>query len=355
MKDRLIQILPRLWPGHCGVTDHALRLADALRKYCGIETVFLVISFHERYSVDYEVRYIQQGETLATCDELTQGAGGHVLAHLSGYGYSPNGIPWALAEAFAQLSRSGRYGLACFFHELYAFSAPWKKAFWMNPLQKHSLRRIARMCDLIVSSTGGYVQWINGVRGRKPGVEARPLRMISTIGELEQKTNWLDRELSLVVLGLGFSRKRAYALLEGKGDAMRALGIERVIDIGPQFTPPATIEGLPVEVQGALSVEQLSKVLSSSRFGFVPHLAIQAAKSSIMASYASHGVLCVLPEYFEGVVDGLAMGKNVLSFDPNIEPNPESQQHIVEGVWQWYHEHDCRAHATTYRDWMQAK
>src|SRR5208283_1322606 len=104
----LIQVVPRLRPARCGVSDQAITLAQELKAAFGIDTVFVVLNSTEACSLPYSIIYCPPAALLETCLSITKGQPGAILVHLSGYGYSADGAPTLLADALANIRAEGR-------------------------------------------------------------------------------------------------------------------------------------------------------------------------------------------------------------------------------------------------------
>src|SRR5579863_1250839 len=126
---QLIQVVPRLTPTRCGVSDHAIALASELKASCGIDSAFVVLHSDERAEVPYPVAHCPQERLLDACIDLSGNRPTAVLVHLSGYGYSADGAPSLLATALKRVKANGRFRIAVFFHELHASGMPWTSAF----------------------------------------------------------------------------------------------------------------------------------------------------------------------------------------------------------------------------------
>ena len=70
----LIQVVPRLKPARCGVSDQAIMLAQELKAAFGIDTAFVVLNSNEACSLPYSVIHCPPAQLLETCLSMT-GAG----------------------------------------------------------------------------------------------------------------------------------------------------------------------------------------------------------------------------------------------------------------------------------------
>ena len=157
---QLIQVVPRMTPVQCGISDFTLLLAAELEAAFGIKTAIAVVNSNEKYDLKSPIINCTPAALLKACLSLSNGQPGNMLVHLSGYGYSADGAPTLLARALENVKADGRFRVAVFFHELYASGMPWTSAFWHAQRQKSALRRIAGLCDLPVTNARVFVDCI---------------------------------------------------------------------------------------------------------------------------------------------------------------------------------------------------
>lgn len=348
----MIQVVPRLTPGRCGITDHAILLAGELEAACGIATAFVVLTPNVAGDLPFPVTPCAPAELLESCQSLAPGRVAEVLVHLSGYGYSPDGAPTALAAALERLKASGRSRVAVYFHELFAGGPPWKSAFWHASRQKRAVARIARQCDLLLTNTQLHVELLKREVLKASGVQVTALPVFSTIGESEELPPFACREPVVVVFGLAATRTRSYKLLQALGGTLERLGVKEIVDVGPSSDIPRQSNGIAVRCAGELPAVELARLLSSSRFGFMPHPPFSMGKSSIFAGYCAQGVIPVVAESFGASIDGLVDGTHLLSPATAGSEAGLNFQALSDAGWRWYRKHRLHAHAETYRNWL---
>jgi hypothetical protein len=348
----LIQVVPQLKPGRCGVTDHAIPLANELRSAFGIDSAFVVLNSNERCDLPYEVIYCEPAQLLASCAAHSNGRPAAVLAHVSGYGYSSDGAPALLADALAAVSADGRYPIAAFFHEISASGAPWTAAFWHSHRQQNAIRKIAEVCDLVVTNLAVHADWLERETSRKPGTPIRVLPVLSTIGETRERIPLAARSRAMAVFGLPGTRRRAFRELSRLAALLRALEITEIVDIGAGTGFPDTIDGIPVHHRGELSSRELAAELSHVAFGFLSYPANCLAKSSIFAAYCAHGAIPVIADPFAGEFDGLRDGAQLLSPKTAAAVLVSGLDGCSQQAWRWYAGHGIRIHAETYAQWL---
>jgi hypothetical protein len=349
---RLIQVVPQLKPGRCGVTDHALPLANELKSIFAIDSAFVVLNSHEKADLPYQVIYCEPAQLLESCLTLSEGPPQPVLVHVSGYGYSPDGAPARLADALARVREDGRFSIAAFFHEISASGAPWSSAFWHSRRQERTMRKIAELCDLMVTNIGAHAQWLEKKTNKRPQAQIHLLPVFSTVGEARERIPVAQRPPALAVFGLPGTRRRAFRELSGLAEVLNALDITNIVDIGAAADSPDELNGIPVHHRGELSPAELATELSQARFGYLSYPANCLAKSSIFAAYCAHGTVPVIKDSFAGEVDGLRDGAQVLSPKTVDAALASGLDRCSEQAWHWYRGHGVCMHAETYARWL---
>jgi hypothetical protein len=296
--------------------------------------------------------YGSPAQLLETCLTLSNGEPGFLLVHLSGYGYSADGAPTLLAEALGSVRADGRFRVAVFFHELFATGMPWKSAFWYSRRQKRAVRRVAEACDLLVTNTRKYVDWLTRETVRKSASPIQYMPVFSQVGEPQQHIPLADRDPVMAVFGLGGTRQNAYRDLSALGTMLEQLGIQEILDIGPEFEPPGELHGIPVRRMGVLAATEIARQFSRSTFGFLSYPRTRLAKSGVFAGYCAHGVIPVIAQHFSGQVDGLEAGVHVLSPRTATAAQASGLEGCSIAAWHWYSGHRLHDHAAVYARWM---
>ena len=339
-------------PALCGVSDGALLLAGELEAGFGIQTAIAVLNANQTHDVPFPILYGSPAHLLETCLTLSKGEPGYLLVHLSGYGYSADGAPTLLAEALRDVKADGRFRVAVFFHELFATGMPWGSAFWYSRRQKRAVRRIAEACDLLVTNTRNYVDWLNRETIRQTASPIQYMPVFSQVGEAQQRVFLADRDPGMAVFGLGGTRQNAYRELSALGNLLHHLGIQEILDIGPEFEPPGELHGIPVRRMGVLAATEIARQFSRSTFGFLSYPHTRLAKSGVFAGYCAHGVIPVIARQFPGQVDGLEDGVHMLSPRAATAAQASGLDQCSIAAWRWYSGHRLHDHAAVYARWM---
>jgi len=348
----LIQVLPQLKPARCGVSDQAVLLARELNRGFGIRTAFVVLNSDVRSDVPYPVIHCAPTQLLESILKLSGGQACSILVHVSGYGYSSNGAPMLLAEALEKMKVDGRLRIAGYFHELFAGGPPWKSAFWYSHRQKAAVRKIAKTCELVVTNTGVHAKWLKRETLGGPAHSVELLPVFSAAGEWPVPAFPPQRAPVMAVFGLPATRKRSYEELSAFPGVLQDLGVEEFLDIGAGSEVPMELHGIAVRQRGAVDVVQLAKELSLVRYGFLPYDPLYLPKSSIFATYCAQGTVPVIAKPFDGEVDGLRDGVQVLSPATARQAIRAGLDRCSHEARKWYVGHSVHAHAETYARWL---
>jgi hypothetical protein len=351
-KPMLIEVVPRLTPDRCGVSDFSLLIARELEAAFGIRTAFVVLNSSERCDVPFPVIYCAPAQLLDECESLSKGSPAVLLVHLSGYGYAPDGAPTALARALAEASDKGGFRIAVFFHELFAPALPWKSAFWHARRQKEALRRIAATGDLLATNTPPSLEWLEKVPNKKSAAPVQFLPVFSPVGEPKSPGFFSCREPVAAVFGLGGTRKRAYREMAGLGSTFDDLGVEEIWDIGEEIDSPRELHGIPIKPMGVLPAEQVGQRLAQARFGFIPLISEWLTKSTVFASYCAHGTIAILTRSVSKDIAGLRDGIHFLSPSTAAAARASGLEQCSRAAWSWYQDHCLHAHCATYARWL---
>lgn len=347
---QLIQVVPRLTPARCGVSDHAIALAAELKTSCGIHSAFIVLNSQEQPDLPFPVTHCPQDRLYDACVSFATHRPAAILVHLSGYGYAADGAPTLVADALEEMKADGRFAIAVFFHELHASGMPWTSAFWYGRRQKRAYRRIARACDLPITNARVFADWLE----REIATPVRCLPVFSQQGETEQPFPFAARDRAMAVFGLAETRQRVYPEFDKLGDLLEKLGVREIVDIGPEIKTPRQVNGVPVKSAGVLTSAEIDRLLARTAFGYLAYPPNCLAKSGVFAAYTAHGVIPVIAQEFHEEFDGLRDGVHLLSAQTARIANEEELEACSRAAWRWYTGHRLRDHAALYDRWLGA-
>ena len=268
-------------------------------------------------------------------------AGDSVVLQMSGYGFSKRGTAlWLLREMERRRNEIKSFGV--FFHELYAFGPPWKSAFWVSPVQRNVVRRLAEISDFWMTNREGSAQWLRQYAGHKPYAV---LPIPSTIGELKSLPD--ARRGRVVVFGSAWLRTHTY---RAAGRALFQWAHQQSIeihDIGSPVTDRQVVDALTsngVCKHGRLEGDNISDLMQDALFGIIAYPVDYIAKSSVFAAYCAHGICPIVLSKKYMPSDGLLSGQHYLPGVPAGIVGDNKVQQLGKGAWGWYQSHTVVSH-----------
>ena len=350
----IVQIVARLPPSVDGVGDYSWNVASELRSGFGIDSRFLVCS---------NPHYVPPSHTAARVSILHERSKEAFLAslrglldagdtwpiivlHYAGYGYERNGTPYWMIEGLEDIAISRpRVSVVAIFHELFARSMPWRRAFWYSNEQKSLVKRLIKISAAAMCTIGKNERYL---QSWSPQSNIARIAIPSNVGEPPAGaiSAWLERRNEIVVFGMAHTRELAYrqwASLEG---FCRQFGIARIVDIGPAVSKTVKVPAVAVEHFGIIPAAQISQVLLGCRFGFLYYPAEYLAKSGIFAAYCSHGLTPVVSMPRQLDCDGLVAGRHYVVAHDVAGRGAADFEMIANEAGKWYASHDVAAHAS---------
>jgi hypothetical protein len=351
----ILQILPRRTAEPDGVGDYATLLADALERSAGLGSVFLQGTLEEVAAPRADrwptaiVPARRPDELLKSISTLmAQHAPIAVVVHVSLYGYQERGVPMWLAVGLRRWKqRAGSVPLVAIFHELWVPDSlnPLKSSFWAAPAQRFITRSLHELSDAAITTTEMYKRRLDAAQ-RKGAPQVVVANVFSTVGEPLSVPAIAERPPRLVVFG---GEGVSVIARQCRSELRRVLttaAIGEIVQIGKQAPPtPAAVLGIPVAAKGMLPAPELSKLLQASRLGVLPYGNRSVlGKSTILAAYATHGVVPVALKVTHEDTDGLEANVNYLvaSRQMGAVNDLEVMQQNIRG---WYTGHSLSIQA----------
>jgi hypothetical protein len=272
--------------------------------------------------------------------------GDDVLLQCNAYGFHPRGVPLWLLDLLRKERRSFR-SFGVYFHELFAFGAPWRSSFWLNPVQKYIALRIADMADYRMTNREASGRWLDAKLRDGHGTHVLPV--FATIGEPSVNVARLDfsKRSGIAVFGGTGVRSETYLVA---GEKLFASAVElgmQVHDIGPPIGDPTILDWFTkyeVVVHGALPPLAVGNLLLDCRFGVVSYLRQYVAKSSVFGAYCAYGVMPILLSNEHVGSDGLIDDLHFVSTLEKIPFDTESAEMIARAATVWYSAHSLPEH-----------
>ena len=323
----LVQVVPA---GPGGVRDHAAVL-QATWAQCGRPSHVIELSQQaaaaEPLSMKLQRLQARPEQPLS------------LLLHFSGYGYHPRGLcGWLLPQLQAARESLGpQLRVVVLFHELFASGPPWRSAFWLAGRQAGIARRLAQAADAVLTNTDHHAAWL---RRRLPAdtlLHVQPV--FSNIGEPACVPAPQERRPELIVFGSASTRSRALARLPRHANDLRALGIERVIEVGPPGATPVMPAGMAHHHAGRLPQVELGALLQTVRYGLIDYPSVHLGKSGVFAAYAAQGCVVLNTASPGPDADGLRAGLHYLSLTHPQHRGMPGQSHafaLAAALRTWY-------------------
>ncbi len=272
-----------------------------------------------------------------------------VLLHCSMYGYATRALAFWLQRGLVKWKREAPdRRLITMFHELVADGPIWSSAFWLHGIQCGLIRRFARASTASLTSNARYRQHLAQIAGIEEDQIVR-LPVLSAVGEPEVLPPVEARKKQLVIFGRPHSRDLAFSRgLPMLKSACRVLGIERILEVGPEVSVREHGLTAPVEATGAIAATEVSAILRDSRFGFIVSDASVLSKSSVFAAYCAHGTVPIVAGPDGGEGDGLLANRQYLRTPLPANFAGDQLEAVSQSALGWYREHGIAAQASRY-------
>ncbi len=358
----ILQILPRVPPAVCGIGDYAWRLAVTLQSNHRIHSSFLSAGTNRKGTSPNREFPISTLGTL-TADALvnhvqkTANLYDAIILHVSPYGYQKRAIPFWLSRAMSRFSSQKKFPpVVVMFHELYASGPIHTSSFWFQPLQKLILKNLARTADALRTNLEAYAAWLDKVTGKKAD-KTMVMPVFSNFGELDHPTPLVERSASMVAFSSG---------IHGGGDPMSAIqnavvlcrkfGLDTLRLIGGPKPLSAVVDGVHIDHQSFLPSEEASAFLGACRMAYTGYNPQFLGKSTILASFAAHGLAVVTRGQQSRLPDGLIEDNEVLHEQRLLlesVPSLGELQYIADKLHYWYSGHTLAKNAESYAQIIQ--
>lgn len=346
----IISIVPRLPPSVDGVGDYAVKIAELTHEKFNINTVLLAASplSNQQPIVNgfqaLRLESFSEKDFILCIESLTDSSKEEtlLLMNYANYGYGRIGCPyWLLRGLKRWKSLHPNSKLVIMFHEVCntVKVKPWKHSFWTPPIQKNIASQLAKIADKCITSNSKYASLLAGLSGRDD-IEILPV--FSSIAEPIHTPSFNDRKKALVIFGQQRRRESYRLSWPHIRKACELFDIQEILDIGPQLDIeiPSHVD-IPVRQMGPLSKENLSNILLESKIGFLNYLDEPVTKSSVFASYCSHGMLPICHMASATEKEGLISGLNYVnaSLTEITVDILHQAPSISNAAYAWYQKH----------------
>jgi hypothetical protein len=342
----LLQIVPLVPGGIDGVGDYALTVSRRLRDEFGCETTFA--AFNAGSAEDVSGFDVVPLETLP--DDRAPKFD-NILLHYVNYGFQKRGVPFRLMSILSALRKQHRGKLITIFHELYASGPPWQSAFWLQPLQIHLAKRVARLSDSCIVSSESFLRQVKRL-APSANVELHPVP--STFGEPSLSAGEIanrDPHQWAIIGGNVLLERSLRSLSRLRHRIPDSIAPRKLNVIGGHESAiiRSLIAALGVEsvYRPSVAANDASNILRTCAyvwFDYFHRPDVESSvilKSSAFASACAHAAIPVFPHpgspiSIEG--DQLA-GPFFISHDKKDVPTPENRAAIAQSIHNWYQRH----------------
>ena len=313
--NKILQIVPRMFPDVDGVGDYTLMLAHQLYDRYQILSDFLVFRPNSltQSQVDRFTVYSLTNHTVEEFLAQIPADISTIVLQYSNYPYllSKLDAPSWLVSALTILQQKG-LRICIMFHELPTLK--YQNIHFPNPIQRRISRRLAQIADIVVTNNTSFQQILAG--WGKNHVLCIP--NFSTIGEPEQVTPLSARSRALIIFGSS-DRSRVYRHnIHQLKQVCQQLKIEVLYDIGRPID--CDFGSLETEVKviktGFLSATEVSQLMVTSFAGIFDYHRFpnNLAKSTVYAAYCAHGLLPLCNRRALPPQDGIIPNQHYLDF-----------------------------------------
>ncbi len=306
-------LTPRLPPCVCGVGDHTVHMADAMRDMVSSVTAIVLHSQPQRSGNVFDRIDRWNGRSAALAALLRDHATDLLWIQYSGYGFGYQGIPWFLIRAIKSLRQ--RPKIAIYFHEIHCspHQLGWKGRL-LSPLQKQLGKALANTADVIFTSNELYRQTIQrdySVPSNR--VALLPLGSnipVPVVDERDrqrwrEELGWDRHDCVAVCFGsVGGQRKVLRRNRDVLLAAIREGRVNRVVCIGGELSTRRDDVLLSIDdeiaeaatVMGHQSAENVAKILVAADVALMGYPFERFGKSGVFMSYALAGLPTVVSD-----------------------------------------------------------
>jgi hypothetical protein len=300
-------LTPKLPPCVCGVGDHTVALAAALRHETSpVTAIHIQDCGNDEFGMFDKID--RWNRHPASFKKILQKHGTDILwVQYSGYGFGYQGMPWYLVRALDSLDPELR--IVVFFHEIHCSKRQlgWK-GFIVSPMQKHIAKALAKRADVVLASSDLYATIIQSEYGVPPDKFGQ-LSLGSNVSiphfDEEQRNQWRSdlgwRPNERVAVAFGSSGSQRRALVRNQAALAAAISaniIQRVVCVGgaPRSGPVEPLMGIDPSVAQVTTVmgyqleENVARILVAADLALMAYPFERYGKSGVFMAYSLAGL-----------------------------------------------------------------
>jgi hypothetical protein len=282
----------------------------------------------------------------------------HVILHYVNYGYHARGIPFRLLPTVSNLKQTCHGRVLTIFHELYASGAPWKSAFWLQPLQKRIARTLAQLSEVCLVSSEAMLRDLERLASDVKGI-VHPV--LSNFGEPDLSAEqFLHRD------------PHRWAICGGTALIERSLeSFRKIVNKIPEEIAPRQLSvfggnensatrallrecGIQTDYRPRIDPAGASSILSASSFLWLdyfdrPDVPLEfILKSTAFAAACAHGVVPIFPLGSSeiSIAGDRLPGPFFVSPHSSELPSTDDLPSLAGRFYGWYQRHASSDHLT---------
>ena len=290
----IIQISPTYPPDIGGIGIYTKLLSKHL-KTKGIKSKIL-ISYYLGQKNNNQILFGKKSKSLEAL--LKKNNSQHVILHYSGYGYAKRGLCFNLIKSLKNWKQDKNdRKLITIFHEIYAKGPFYRMSFWTSIFQRYLAKKLFELSDtsFVTSKQNKFI--LSTLLDKNKKIICA--NVYSLVGELQKNKIFKKRQNKIIIFGNRFQKEILYKnILINKikyEKLFKKNSVKEIIDIGPKIniSKKISFKDMIIKRVGIISEKQISYLLQNSKFGLVYYPVGQMTKSSIVAAYASHGMIII--------------------------------------------------------------
>jgi hypothetical protein len=342
--------VPRVPGGLDGVGDYALNLAAKLRDRFGSITVFATPHPSSATSIrSFEVLPLDRVPS-------EPGRFEHILLHYVNYGYQKRGVPFGLLSILRRMRRHHRRTLLTIFHELYASGPVLSSSFWLQPLQIHLTRSIARLSDECIVSSDSFLAQLRRLAPRaRIHVHPTPSGLEEPQLSREQIAS-RDVHRWVIVGGTGLAERCLRSFSNATREIPESIGPRTLLVLGgdDNSVVRTLLADLPIQSEyhpriAASDASQILRTCSFAWFNYFHRTNVETSvvlKSSAYAAACAHAVIPVFPHRGSPIsIDNDPLpGPFFVESNARQIPNAYERGKVASNLYDWYQRHSSSEH-----------
>ena len=260
-----------------------------------------------------------------------------LFVNYSNYGFQKRGVPVFWVLKVICYSKFYKIKLHVFFHELYANSKnPLHSSYWLHVIQKFLCHTLFYASDCSYCSNSVMFSILKKIKSNTPLFN---IGILSNIPSSHCVLDFHHRDNVAIVFGTSKQRELVYKNIVLLKKTCNSLGLKKIIDIGSKIDQNSILkfDFIEVDEMGVLKIEDISKLMGVSKFGFIHYDYHLLPKSGIFASYACNELAVINFNCdYNGTTDNLNINKEFVSAKTFDSFNKLDAALLARNLKEWY-------------------